>query len=147
MREPWESADAVRDATELLKSGKGAASYQAVIVDEAQDFPTGSFALIRAMVPEAKNDLFIVGDGHQRIYGRMVNLGKAGIVTTLLFRETSAVSQPLVLGVFQSIIALLHEFSILAPSDFVNGLGEVLGNVKLVEGNFLVGLRHAFARR
>lgn len=74
-----ESSDAVRDATQLLRSGKGAASYKAVIVDEAQDLPTVSFELIRAMVPAGNNDLFIVGDGHQRIYGRMVNLGKAGI--------------------------------------------------------------------
>lgn len=74
-----ESSDAVRDATQLLRSGKGAVSYRAVIVDEAQDLPTVSFELIRAMVPPGNNDLFIVGDGHQRIYGRMVNLGKAGI--------------------------------------------------------------------
>lgn len=74
-----ESSDAVRDATQLLRSGKGAAAYKAVIVDEAQDLPTVGFELIRAMVPAGNNDLFIVGDGHQRIYGRMVNLGKAGI--------------------------------------------------------------------
>ena len=74
-----ESSDAVRDATQLLTSGKATASYRAVIVDEAQDLPTVSFALIRAMVPASNNDLFIVGDGHQRIYGRMVNLGKAGV--------------------------------------------------------------------
>lgn len=74
-----ESSDAVRDATQLLRSGKGVASYRAVVVDEAQDLPTVSFELIRAMVPPSSNDLFIVGDGHQRIYGRMVNLGKAGI--------------------------------------------------------------------
>ncbi len=74
-----ESSDAVRDAAQLLRSGKGTASYRAVVVDEAQDLPTVSFELIRAMVPPSNNDLFIVGDGHQRIYGRMLNLGKAGI--------------------------------------------------------------------
>lgn len=50
-----------------------------MIVDEAQDIPTIGFELIRAMLPESPNDLFIVGDGHQRIYGRQVSLGKAGI--------------------------------------------------------------------
>ena len=74
-----ESGDAVRDATQLLRSGKASVSYRAVIVDEAQDLPTASFELVRAMVPPSSNDLFIVGDAHQRIYGRMVNLGKAGI--------------------------------------------------------------------
>ena len=36
--------------------------------------------LLRAMVPEDKNDMFIVGDAHQRIYGRnKVVLGRCGI--------------------------------------------------------------------
>lgn len=74
-----EGSDAVRDAARLLRDGKAVSSYRAVVVDEAQDLPTVSFELIRAMVPSSPNDLFIVGDGHQRIYGRMVNLGKAGI--------------------------------------------------------------------
>ena len=31
------------------------------------------------MVPEGKNDLFIVGDAHQRIYGHKVVLGQCGV--------------------------------------------------------------------
>jgi superfamily I DNA/RNA helicase len=41
-----------------------------VIVDEAQDMGPQAFRLLRAIVKHGQNDLFIVGDGHQRIYGR-----------------------------------------------------------------------------
>jgi superfamily I DNA/RNA helicase/mRNA-degrading endonuclease RelE of RelBE toxin-antitoxin system len=74
-----EAPDAMRDAAALLRLRKAAVPYKSVIVDEAQDIPTVGFELIRAMVPEGPNDLFIVGDGHQRIYGRQVSLGKAGV--------------------------------------------------------------------
>jgi len=74
-----EGPDAMRDAASLLHSRKASVPYKAVIVDEAQDIPTIGFELLRAMLPESPNDLFIVGDGHQRIYGRQVSLGKAGI--------------------------------------------------------------------
>jgi superfamily I DNA/RNA helicase len=54
--------------------------YCAVVVDEAQDMGTQAFNLIRALIPEDQNDLFIVGDAHQRIYGKnKVVLGKCGI--------------------------------------------------------------------
>lgn len=74
-----ENSDAMRDAAELLRSRRASVPYKAVIVDEAQDIPTVGFQLLRSMIPEGRNDLFIVGDGHQRIYGKTVNLGKAGI--------------------------------------------------------------------
>lgn len=72
--------DAYRDAAELIKNQNVALPYCSVVVDEAQDMGTQAFNLIRALVPEGKNDLFIVGDAHQRIYGRnKVVLGKCGI--------------------------------------------------------------------
>ena len=59
---------------------QGALDYAAVIVDEAQDMGAQSWRLIRAIVPEGPDDLFITGDGHQRIYGRnRVVLGRCGI--------------------------------------------------------------------
>ena len=73
--------DAYRDATALL-AGEAAdrPSYAAVIVDEAQDMGAPAFRLLRALAPPGKNDLFIAGDGHQRIYGRRrVVLGRCGI--------------------------------------------------------------------
>ena len=72
--------DAMRDAAALLERQGAALPYRAVIVDEAQDMSTTAFQLIRRIVPtERPNDLFIVGDGHQKIYRRPVVLGRAGI--------------------------------------------------------------------
>ena len=74
-----EIEDAYRDAVALIKAGKSDQKYSAVIVDEAQDLGSQAFRLIRSLVPNAVNDLFITGDGHQRIYGRKVVLGQCGI--------------------------------------------------------------------
>ena len=74
--------DAYRDAAALLQRERDApsADYAAVIVDEAQDLGAPAFKLIRSIVPEGRDDLFVVGDGHQRIYGRSnVVLGRCGI--------------------------------------------------------------------
>ena len=76
-RECKEVADAFRDAVGLIDpSGLG---YSAVIVDEAQDLNAQGFRLLRKIVPEGRNDLFITGDCHQRIYGRPIVLGRCGI--------------------------------------------------------------------
>lgn len=75
-----ESADAMRDATSLLQRREAMLGYCSVLVDESQDLSTAAFELIRTMIPEQRaDDLFIVGDGHQRIYRRQVTLSKAGI--------------------------------------------------------------------
>ncbi|MBY4229792.1 DEAD/DEAH box helicase [Rhodococcus fascians] len=50
-----------------------------VLVDEAQDLSPSRFLLLRALVPEGKNDLFFAEDTHQRIYGQRVVLGRYGI--------------------------------------------------------------------
>lgn len=72
--------DAYRDAAELIITQKISLPYCSVVVDEAQDMGSQAFQLIRSLVPEGQNDLFIVGDAHQRIYGRnKVVLGKCGI--------------------------------------------------------------------
>lgn len=72
--------DAYRDVAALLTSSPGSLPYSAIIVDEAQDMGTQAFRMIRRMVSDGENDLFIVGDGHQRIYGQhRVVLGNCGI--------------------------------------------------------------------
>lgn len=74
--------DAYRDARQSILQATEAlgSKYCSVIVDEAQDMGSQAFMLIRAIVPEQKNDLFIVGDGHQRIYGKnRVVLSQCGI--------------------------------------------------------------------
>ncbi|WKV71354.1 AAA family ATPase [Streptomyces sp. PCS3-D2] len=53
--------------------------FQHVVVDEAQDLRAAHWKLLRAMVPRAANDIFLVGDTHQRIYGNQVTLGSLGV--------------------------------------------------------------------
>jgi len=53
--------------------------YDHVIVDEAQDLHPTRWRLLRAIVPEGPDDLFIAGDTHQRIYGSTVSLSRLGI--------------------------------------------------------------------
>lgn len=50
-----------------------------VLVDEGQDLHATHWALLRALVAEGANDLFIAEDSHQRIYGSPIVLGRFGI--------------------------------------------------------------------
>lgn len=77
LREP---EDAMRDATALLERGTARVNLRSIVVDEAQDMSTNAFRMLRAALGEERaNDLFIVGDGHQRIYRRRVVLSRAGV--------------------------------------------------------------------
>jgi len=77
LREP---EDALRDARALLDAGKVKVNVRSIIVDEAQDMSSNAFSLLRAVIPDDRaDDLFIVGDGHQRIYRKRVILGRAGV--------------------------------------------------------------------
>jgi superfamily I DNA/RNA helicase len=75
--------DAYGDTASLLRSEReqGAANpYAAIVIDETQDFGAQALRLLRALVPEGPNDLYFVGDGHQRIYPRhRAVLGRCGI--------------------------------------------------------------------
>lgn len=73
------SEDAIHLTLDLLRSGAVARPYRAAVVDEAQDFGSEALTLLRHLVEEEKNDLMIVGDGHQRIYGRKAPLSRSGI--------------------------------------------------------------------
>ena len=75
-----EVEDAYADAAALIANDRAGLPYTSIVVDEAQDMGIQAFRLLRAMVQEGPNDLFIVGDGHQRIYGRnKVVLSRCGI--------------------------------------------------------------------
>lgn len=76
----WEPEEAKQAATDLLNKAVQGARYTSIVVDEAQDLDVASFTLLRALVGEPHaNDLFIVGDPHQRIYGKPVVLSRCGI--------------------------------------------------------------------
>lgn len=71
--------DAFRDAAALLNEEENR-PFAAIVVDETQDFGPQALKLLRAMVAPGPNDLFFVGDGHQRIYSRhRASMGKCGI--------------------------------------------------------------------
>ena len=53
--------------------------YRHIVVDEAQDLHPAQWRLLRAAVPEAPNDLFIVGDPHQRMFDTRIALTDIGI--------------------------------------------------------------------
>jgi hypothetical protein len=53
--------------------------YAQVIVDEVQDMSTIELRFIRQLTEEKANDLFLVGDPYQNIYGKKINFSKAGI--------------------------------------------------------------------
>ena len=80
-RRRWKDGDeALLHAAEMLAKGDPAAArYRSVVVDEAQDLSGPALRLIRALVPAQANDLFLVGDGHQRIYRRRIAMSKFGI--------------------------------------------------------------------
>lgn len=76
LREPEE---AFRDARALLQSQKESLGLRAIIVDETQDMSAAALSLLRAAIAVGENDLFLVGDAHQRIYRHKVVLSKVGV--------------------------------------------------------------------
>ncbi|WP_406467492.1 AAA family ATPase [Streptomyces hirsutus] len=64
------------------ESGTGAwlrHRYRHIVVDEAQDLSPAHWKMLRAMAPQEPDDLFLVGDTHQRIYDNQVTLGSLGV--------------------------------------------------------------------
>ena len=76
--------DAYREVAALMdeeiKKGKVPAAYSAIVIDETQDLGPQALRLLRSMIASNPNDLFFVGDGHQRIYTRnKAAMSKCGI--------------------------------------------------------------------
>ncbi len=64
----------------LVEKNSSESKYKHVIVDEGQDLSSNAFRLLRAIAGEEhENDIFIVGDAHQRIYKNKAALSKCGI--------------------------------------------------------------------
>jgi superfamily I DNA/RNA helicase/mRNA-degrading endonuclease RelE of RelBE toxin-antitoxin system len=56
------------------------AVFPCIVVDEGQDLSPNAFRLLRVLAgPEHPNDIFIVGDTHQRIYKNKATLSKCGV--------------------------------------------------------------------
>lgn len=65
--------------TDAIEKGSIKRPYQSIIVDEAQDFSRVSLQFIRLLCLQGNNDLFIVGDAHQRIYRNKTALSQCDI--------------------------------------------------------------------
>ncbi len=75
--------DFILQTLHLLQSGQvGELPYAHVIVDEIQDLSEATLRLVRLLVPPGSNDLFLVGDGMQRIYPGGYALSRIGIDVT-----------------------------------------------------------------
>ncbi len=71
--------DFILRALDLIESGHPHPRYAAAVVDELQDLSAAVLRLIRHLVPPGRNDLFLVGDGLQRIYPGGYALSQLGI--------------------------------------------------------------------
>ncbi|GAA2963182.1 UvrD-helicase domain-containing protein [Streptomyces enissocaesilis] len=85
-----------REAASLMGGSAPRLPFRHIVVDEAQDLSASHWRLLRALVPEGPNDIFLVGDAHQRIYAHRSVLSHYGIRTpgrasrrlTLSYRTT-----------------------------------------------------------
>jgi len=70
---------AMWELTRMSLDGEVNFPYRAVVLDELQDMSTAALRLLRVLTPMADNDLFLVGDGHQKIYPRPLAMNSTGI--------------------------------------------------------------------
>ncbi len=71
---------AMYECRKIIETKVPDTQYTSVIVDEGQDLSPSAFRLLREIAgKEHENDIFIVGDSHQRIYKNKAILSKCGI--------------------------------------------------------------------
>ena len=71
--------DLINRSLELIEAGVKPTRYSTAVIDEIQDLSAAIMRLIRGIIPEGENDLFLVGDGLQRIYPGGYVLGRLDI--------------------------------------------------------------------
>lgn len=74
--------DFILQALSVGESGGVDGIHASVVVDEIQDLTEATMRAIRSLIPAGPNDLFLVGDGMQRIYPGGYALGHIGIDIT-----------------------------------------------------------------
>ena len=71
---------AMYECRKIIEKKNLTGQYASIIVDEGQDLSPSAFRLLRTLAGEEhKNDIFIVGDSHQRIYKNKAVLSRCGI--------------------------------------------------------------------
>lgn len=127
-----EPLDILRRARVELESSGKSAGYCAVVVDETQDFAADGLRLIRAIAgPERPDDLFLVGDAHQRIYARPVALSQCGITVRGRRSQTLRVNYRTTGAICRWSLAVLKDVSV---DDLDDGQADQRGYVSLREG-------------
>ncbi|MCA9587091.1 MAG: DEAD/DEAH box helicase, partial [Myxococcales bacterium] len=127
-----EPLDILRKARAELEVAGGEPRYRSVVVDEVQDFSADALKLLRAIAgPERPDDLFLVGDAHQRIYGRPVALSRCGIQVRGRRSQTLRVNYRTTGAICRFALGVLKDVSV---DDLDDGLADRRGHVSLREG-------------
>lgn len=127
-----EPLDILRRARAALEEAGGPPRYRAVVVDEAQDFAADGLRLLRAIAgPERPDDLFLVGDAHQRIYGRPVALSQCGIQVRGRRSQTLRLNYRTTGAICRWSLAILKDVTV---DDLDDGAADRRGYVSLREG-------------
>lgn len=75
----YDQAYAMHVAANLMNGPCRSQRFASIVVDEGQDLGAPAYRLLRSMVDEHPNDIFIAGDNHQQLYGNRVSLKQCGI--------------------------------------------------------------------
>lgn len=79
----WDELNAVAAAVlDARAEATGERPADHVLVDEGQDLRPPQWQMLRALVADGDDDMFIAEDSHQRIYSNPVRLGRYGIRIT-----------------------------------------------------------------
>lgn len=71
--------DAIFRLNKYLELWPDLKPFSHVVCDEVQDFSNLELRLLRNLVPEGPNDLFLTGDPFQNIYQKKINFAQSGI--------------------------------------------------------------------
>ena len=127
-----EPVDILRRARAVLEAAHELPRYRSVVVDETQDFSADGLRLLRAIAgPERPDDLFLVGDAHQRIYGRPVALSQCGIQVRGRRSQTLRLNYRTTGAICRWSLAILKD---VAVDDLDDGAADRRGYVSLREG-------------
>lgn len=104
--------------------------YRCILIDEEQDFGSIELAIIRKMVKEDINDIFLTGDNAQRVYTKRHDLKTADInlVETLEIKKNYRNSKEILLAAYNVMLEKLtsvgDDEAVFEDPDFVKNLLE-----------------------
>jgi len=106
--------------------------FSHVIADELQDFSNVHLRLLRASVAEGANDIFLVGDPLQKIYGRRIVFTEAGINIRGRRSQRLKINYRTTERIRQAGVNVIRGIDF---SDFEDGVEQLNGYVSLRKGH------------